>query len=278
MAFPRIVPHSDGAGTIDEIGEGVPAERLGTRVWVYNAQWRRPFGTCAEWVVVPAALAVPLPEGVSFALGASLGIPATTAHHALFSDGDVHGKKVLIVGGAGSVGRFAIQLACWGGAEVIATVDTPEKAEVARQAGAHHIVDVGQLDVAETVLEATAGRGVDRVVEVAFGANLAADVKMLAEGGVIAAYSSASDVQDFPFRPLLQKHATVRFVLVYLVAGTARDRALRDLNACAAEQALTPNIASRFSLDAVASAHAALERGGLVGNVLIDLNPDASHR
>jgi len=277
MAFPRIVPHSDGAGTIDEVGHGVPAERLGTRVWVYNAQWRRPFGTCAEWVVVPAALAVPLPEGVSFALGASLGIPATTAHYALFSDGDIRDKRVLIVGGAGSVGRFAIQLARWGGAEVFATVDTAEKAEVARRAGAHVVIGPGEFDTAETVLEATQRRGVDRIVEVAFGANLAANVKMLAERGVIATYSSATDVQDFPFRPLLQKHVTVRFVLVYLVGGAARERALNDLSTAIAERALTPNIASRFPLDAVASAHAALERGGLIGNVLIDVHADASH-
>lgn len=275
MGFPRIVPHSDGAGVIDAVGPGVDAGRIGARVWVYNAQWRRPFGTCAERVVVPSTQAIALPNGVSFALGASLGIPATTAHYAVFSDGPVHGKHVLVVGGAGSVGRFAVQLARWGGANVIATVDTPEKAEVARAAGANVVLGPGTGDVAEEVLAATGRHGVDRIVEVALGENLGVDTKMIAEGGVIAAYQSRTDVKELPFRALLLKHATLRCVLVYLVAGAARDHAVRDLVACAEEGALTANIAARFPLAAASSAHAALERGGLIGNVLVDVSPDA---
>lgn len=172
MAFPRVIPQSDGAGIIVAAGEGVAASRVGQRVWVYNAQWQRPFGTAAELVALPAAMAMPLPESVSYAAGACLGIPASTAHHAVFADGPVARKTVLVTGGAGAVGHYAIQLARWGGARVLATASSAEKAEHAGEAGAEAVFNYRSEDVAAKVMAATAGAGVDRIVEVDLGANL----------------------------------------------------------------------------------------------------------
>src|SRR5262249_2809851 len=173
MAFPRVIPHSDGAGVIEAAGRAVDPGHVGERAWLWNGQWSRAYGTAAERIALPAAQAVPLPAEVGFTAGACLGIPALTAHRSVFADGPVAGQTVLVTGGAGTVGHYAIELAKFGHANVIATVSGPEKARAARTAGADHVLDYRREDVAARVLEITGGAGVDRIVEVEFGGNLA---------------------------------------------------------------------------------------------------------
>jgi len=194
MAFPRVVPHQDGAGVIQAVGAGVPETRIGERVWVYEATWNRPNGTAAEYTVVPANRAVQLPESVGFDAGACLGIPALTAHRAVFSDGPVTGQSVLVTGGAGAVCGSAVQLAKWGGATVIATVSSDEKAQEARIVGADHIVNYRTQDVAEEIKRLTGGAGVDRIVEVDFGGNLPVSLQIIKLHGVIAGYATRGNV------------------------------------------------------------------------------------
>jgi NADPH2:quinone reductase len=178
MPFPRIIPHQDGAGVIEAVGDGVPQSRVGERVWIYEAQWQRPFGTAAEFVSLPSTQAVRLPDGVEFVEGACLGIPAMTAHRCVFADGDVRGKTVLVSGGAGAVGFYAIQLAKWGGATVLTTISGDDQRALVLGAGADHAINRKSEDVAARVRELTGG-GVDRIIEVAFGANLATNGAIL---------------------------------------------------------------------------------------------------
>jgi NADPH2:quinone reductase len=272
MAFPRVVPHQDGAGVIDRVGADVSPSRLGQRVWIYEAQWQRPSGTAAQLVAVPEEHAVALPDGASFAEGACLGIPAMTAHACLFADGSVEGKTVLVPGGAGAVGFYAVQLARLAGARVIATVGSPEQAELVLSAGISEVIDRKKEEVRESVLRLTEGRGADRIIEVAFGANLADDVEMLATGGVIATYASDAEPEPrLPFYPLMFKNATVRFVLVYLASRAAHRAAARDLTAHLAAGRLKHSIARRFPLAEVAAAHEAMEAGHLNGKVIVEV-------
>ena len=273
MAFARVIPHSDGAGEIDAIGAGVDAARLGTRVWLWNAAWRRAHGTCADHVCVPADQAVPLPANTGFDAGACLGIPASTACHAVFADGDVSGQTVLVTGGAGAVGHYAIQLARWGGARVIATVSGDEKAAVARAAGAHAVINYRAGDTAAAILDAAGGARVDRIVEVEFGGNLAVSAAVLAPGGVIAAYGSMADpAPHLPFYPLMFNHVTLRMMLVYLLTAPERARVIGRLTDALEAGVLHHLIAARFALADTARAHEAVESGALIGNavVLID--------
>ena len=273
MPFPRIVPHQDGAGVIDRVGEGVPESRLGERVWMYEAQWQRPFGTAAEYTVVPAGQAVRLPEGTSFEEGACLGIPAKTAHRCVFADGPVTGQTVLVAGGAGAVGYYAVQLAKWGGATVIATVSSPEQAALVHAAGADHTIDRKRENVAARMAEITGapeGRGVDRIVEVAFGANLETDLAVLKPNGVIATYASDDQYEPrVPFFPLMVGGVTVRFVLVYVMPQPAKDAAVRDITTCLTEGRLRHAITRRFPLEAIVEAHEAQEQGHLSGKALV---------
>lgn len=273
IAFPRVIPHSDGAGEIDAVGEGVSPSRVGQRVWVWNAAYRRPFGTCAEYVCLPEAQAVPLPEGTSFEAGACLGIPASTACHAVFADGDVTGQTVLVTGGAGAVGHYAIQLARWGGAKVIATVSGPEKAKAAEAAGAHAVVNYRDGDVAAAILAANQGKPVDRVVEVEFGGNLPVTSAVIGEGGVIAAYGSMADAEPkLPFYPLMFRNVTLRMLIVYLLSPPDRARMLARLGAALEEGALSHAIAATFDLADSAKAHEAVESGKLIGNAVITIS------
>ena len=226
MGFPRIVPHQDGAGVIEEVGAGVPASRIGERVWLFTVQWQRPWGTAAEHTVVPAALAVTLPANTGFAEGACLGIPAVTAHRCLFADGPVAGQTVLVTGGAGAVGHYAIQLAKWAGARVIATISSREKAVLAAEAGADHLVNYRTEDAAAHILELTGGAGVDRIVDVDFGANLAVSAKVIKTNGAIATYASIGDPEPrLPFYALMSRNAAIRPVLIYTMPARARDEA-----------------------------------------------------
>ena len=266
VAFPFQIPNQDGAGVVDKVGEGVDEGRVGERVWVYFAAWQRQWGTAAEYTVLPAEQAVALGDA-AFELGASLGIPALTAHRCLFADGAVSGATVLVAGGAGAVGHAAIELARWGGATVIATVSDEEKAQLSRTAGAHHVVNYREADAQERI-RALAPDGVDRVVEVAPVANLALDLAVGARH--IAGYAGTpDDVLEAPVRQLMGANVVLRFVLVYTMPRFALRRAVADVAEAVREGALTTLPLHRFPLDQAAQAHDAVE-GGAVGKVLID--------
>ena len=275
MPYPRIIPHQDGAGVIDKVGPGVDPARVGERVWLYMAQRDgSAFGTAAEYAVVPAHKAVRLPERASFSDGASLGIPAMTAHYALFAGGPIDGKAVLVQGGAGAVGFYAVQLAKTGGARlVLATVSREEQAAKARSAGADAVINYKTEDVVARVRALAGGdAAIDRIVEVALGVNVAADAAVLARNGVIATYSSdAVREPKVPFGALLQKDAAIHFLLIYEAPQAARDAAARDINALIEAGRLQHQVAKRFPLSEVAAAHEAMESGTLVGKILVDV-------
>ncbi len=270
MDAPRVVPHFDGAGLIDAVGDGVDGGRVGQRVWVYDAQWQRPGGTAAEFTTVPAVCAVPLPDGTSFAEGACLGIPALTAHGCLFGDGSVAGKTVLVTGAAGAVGRYAVQFAKLDGATVVATVSGDEKAILAKAAGADHVINYQTEDVAARIGTSTGG-GVDRIVEVEFGGNLPTSLKALNVGGTIAAYASDAVREPVvPFYPLAYKQISLRQVLVFLLSGAAKAQAVDDISRWMAAGKLSHHMGPRFALEDAAAAHQAVE-GHAVGKVLLDI-------
>lgn len=275
MGFPRIVPHQDGAGVIEEVGAGVPASRVGERVWMFIAQWQRPWGTAAEYTVVPAALAVRLPANTAFAEGACLGIPAVTAHRCLFADGPLDGATVLVTGGAGAVGHYAVQLAKWAGARVIATVSSREKAILAGEAGADHLVNYRAGDAAAEILELTGGVGVDRIVDVDFGANLAVSAKVLRVNGTIATYASMGDPEPkLPFYALMAKNAAIRPVLIYTMPTRAKDEAARHIVRLVEAGRLLHQIGARFPLERIAEAHQAQESGKITGNIVVDVEAE----
>ena len=272
MAFPRMITGQDGSGVIDQVGPGVAASRVGERVWVYEAYLGRAFGTLAEYVVVPARNAVRLPDGIDVDTGAGLGVPAITAHRCLFIDGSIQGKTVLVQGGGGGVGHAAIQLATWAGARVIATVSRGTQEAAARDAGAALVVNRKSQNVVEAVRAATGGRGVDRIVEVAFDENIQADAEMLAVGGAIATYSSGPVPQvPIPFFGLMRASQTVHFVLVYTMGDHAHDLAIRDVTACLEAGRYKTHVGARFPLAQAAEAHEAQDSGAVVGKILVDL-------
>jgi NADPH2:quinone reductase len=270
MPFPRIVPHQDGAGVIDRVGAGVQQARVGERVWIWEAQRGRAFGTCAEYVCVPADNAVPLPEGESFETGACLGIAGMTAHRCLFQDGGIQGQTVLVAGGAGAVGHAAIQLAKWSGARVAATVSRAEQEKVAREAGADIVVNRKSGDPAGAIRDFARG-GVDRVVEVAFEANLDLDRAVLKPNGVISTYSSGpyDSTPRIAFSPIMRQGITVHFILVYVMSREAHQHAARDVNAALEAGRYRPHVARAFALADTAAAHEAQESGATVGKLLV---------
>ena len=271
LASTLVVPHFDGAGVIDQVGEDVDPGRLGNRVWVYEAQWGSNLGTAAEFATVPESRAVPLPPNASFMDGACLGIPALTAHRCVYGDGPVEGQTVLVTGGAGAVGAYAIQCARLGGARVLATVSADEKARMARAAGADVVINYREEDVAARVAELTDEEGLDRIVEVEMGGNLDASIAMLKANGVISAYASEGQPEPaVPFYTLLYKNLTVRFELVFLMPEEAKQKAVEDLTRWLTEGELRHTVADRFALENIVAAHEAVESGPL-GKVLIDL-------
>ena len=271
MDGPRVVPHFDGAGVVDALGEGVDGRRLGERVWIYQAQWGRAMGSAAEAIALDAALAVRLPDNSGFDEGACLGIPAMTAHRCVFADGPVTGQTVLVTGGAGAVGRYAVQFAALGGARVIATVSSAEKAAVARAAGAHEVLDYKSEDVAERIKEITGGAGVTRIVEVEFGGNLETSLAVIADHGVIASYASDAVLEPaLPFYRLAYANLTVRPVLVFAMPEDAKLRAIADITRWAESGELSHHMGPRFALEDCAAAHAAVEAGAN-GKVIIEI-------
>jgi len=263
------IPHHDGAGVIDAVGEGVDPGRVGERVWLWLAASGNRWGTAAQWSVVPEAAAAPLPEGVSVELGASLGVPAMTAHRCLFADGPVDGKTVLVAGGAGAVGHFAIELAKRGGARVISTVSGPEKAELAAKAGADLVVNYREPDAAGQISSFAGAGGVDHVVEVALGANLQLDLAVVARPNArIVCYAAEAQDPALPVRACMTANVELRFVLLYGIPPEALRQAARDISAALADGALTELPVIRFPLEEIAAAHEAVERGA-VGKVLV---------
>lgn len=272
LPFPRIIPHSDGAGVIDQVGDDVPSARIGARVWVWNAAWMRPFGTAAQYVVLPSEQAVPLPQNTDLAAGACLGIPALTAYHAVHVDGGVAGKTVLVAGGAGAVGHYAIQLAKLGGARlVIATVSGPEKAILARAAGADIVLNYKTEDLSAAVQEATEGQGVDRIVEVDFAANVNMDIALLRPDGDVIVYGSGVPEIPVPFSAAIRKGVHLYFFIVYNLNSEVRQRAIADLTHLLEENRLQHNIAARLPLAQIADAHDLIEEGRVLGNVVLEI-------
>jgi NADPH2:quinone reductase len=269
MAFPRIVPHSDGAGVIEAVGPGADPARVGRRVWVYGAQSYRPFGTAAQSAVVPEALAIDLPEAVSDEMGACLGIPGITAHRAVFADGPVSGQTLLVHGVRGSVGSLAAQLARWSGATVIGTVRTGAETGRVDPGTADRVVSLEADPV--SAIRRLAPRGVDRIVEVALSANADLDAAVVRNGTVLAAYASPKDRPDLPFWPMLFANVTIRLLGSDDFPQEAKDAAARDLTAAAAQSALTVTVAKTFPLARIAAAHEFIESGHAAGRVLVAL-------
>ncbi|MDM0050564.1 NADPH:quinone reductase [Variovorax sp. J22R115] len=268
--FPRIVPHSDGMGLIDAVGEGVDPKRIGERVWTWNAAWERASGTAAQYIALPERQAVPLPENVPGEVGACLGIPALTALHAVLSDGGVSGQRVLVAGGAGAVGHYAIQFArLLGAAQVLSTVSNESKEAVARNAGATEVINYRKANVAQAVLDATSGEGVDRVIEVDIAANAALDLEIIRHEGLWVVYGSGSREFSLPFFPLISKNVLARFFMVYRLSSADRQRAISLLTDWLRRDLLKHSIGQQFSLDQIADAHSAVEMGGAMGNVVL---------
>lgn len=271
MAASRVIPGSDGAGVITQVGKGVARSRIGERVWIYNGQWQRAFGTSARKIAIPARLAVTLPKSVPYAAGACLGVPAMTAHRCVFSDGPVRGLNVLVTGGAGVVGHYAVQLARWAGARVIATVSSDAKAAHARKAGAAATIDYRHENLLERLQELTGGAGVDRVVDVELGVNLPLYAGALRSGAVIAAYAAnARSEAILPLR-LRSLNLTLRLVYVYALDERARRKALADIARWLAEGRPRFAIAARFPLERIVEAHELVESGAKIGHVVLDL-------
>ena len=262
------IPHHDGAGVIDAVGADVDPGRVGQRVWLWMAAAGRRWGTAAEWTVVPVYKAVPLPEGISAELGASLGVPALTAHHCLFADGPVDGQTVLVAGGAGAVGHFAIELAKRAGARVVSTVSGPQKAEQAAKAGADLVVNYREPDAADQVRSFAGAAGVDRVVELALGANLQLDLAVIAPDARIVCYAAEPADPVLPVRACMNANVVLRFVLLYGVPADALIQAAGDITDALADGALTELLVVRFPLDETAAAQDAVEAGA-VGKVLV---------
>lgn len=268
-----MVPHSDGAGVIVAVGAGVPESRIGERCWIFGARHGR--GTCAELLALPARNAVALPRDVTMVQGACFGVPCLTAHLALFSDGAIAGRTVLVQGGAGSVGLAAIRFAAQAGARVIATASTPTKRDLAQAAGAAETVDYRDPDAATRILALAGGRGVDRIVEVDFGANQALDGAVIAPHGTIAAYSSTRDPKPvLDYYVFAKKAVTLRFVQAMLLDGPPLDAAIAATKAAVATGWMRIPVAETFPLARAAEAHAALEAGA-TGKIIVEVAPEA---
>lgn len=268
IAYPLVIPHSDGAGIIDAIGDGVSKSRIGERVWIWNGQWKRPFGTAAEFVVLPAAQAVPLPEKVSFEAGACLGIPAMTAVHAVNLANVTEGTNLLVSGGAGAVSQYVIQFAKAKGASVITTISSPEKGKAAQETGADHTIDYKRESVGERVMEITNKRGVDVVIEMDLTANVKLIPSVLRPKGSVIVYGTGPEAL-LPAAFCLVNSIRLQFFLVYELDATDRERAILAIDsALKAGRLLNRVTHPTYPLADTMAAHEAVERGTL-GNVIV---------
>lgn len=273
---PLIVPHSDGAGVIEAVGAGVSAARVGERVWLWNGQWQRPMGTCAEYIALPAAQAVCLPDKVDFAAGACMGIPGLTAVQAVIwaerLAGDLRGQTVLVTGASSAVGHYITQMVCLAGGRVLGTVGSEVKAAHAQTAGLHAPIFYKTESVPERVKALTEGRGADVIIDMDFSttARWASEGALAPHGSVVCYGSNALDVA-LPFRPWLFQSMGVKFFLVYELTPADRHSAVARLSELLAQQRLQHSIGARFALPQVAQAHRTVEAGQTVGNVVVDV-------
>lgn len=272
MEFPRVIPNSDGAGLVDQVGDGVTRFKTGQRVWLFNGQRNgRAFGTAAEYIALAEHLVTPLPDDVSFAAGATLGIPGMTAWCCLFCDGAIEGQTVLVTGGAGAVGHYAVQLAKWGGAKVIATVSSQAKAEQARLAGADLTIDYKTEDVIARVMDFTGGKGVNRVVDVDFGGNIATTLKLMAVNSTIAVYATNGNRNPVvPMREMMERCIALRALVLFALPPALLHAAQTDISKWLAAGTRLHNIAGRYALPETAQAHLAVEKGDKLGTVIVE--------
>ncbi len=266
-----VIPHSDGAGVIEATGKGVSADRVGQRVWVYQAQHDRRFGSAAEYAVLDQGLAAPLPANTSFEVGACIGIPVMTAHRCVFADGPVDGQTLVITGGAGRVGHYAVQWAARAGARVIATASNEDDTASCIQAGATRTVNHRDRNWAAQVVEANDGKLVDRVIDVEFGANLPAVLDMIRTSGTIVTYGSTQVTEPkLPFYRMMFLDLVVRLVIVYAMPETAKQAAINDIHDALANDQLEHRITHVLPLDEIARAHELVEQGGFRGCVVVN--------
>ncbi|MGW0570282.1 NADPH:quinone reductase [Streptomyces tauricus] len=270
MPYPRVIPHSDAAGVVDAVGSGVGTDRMGQRVWVYGAQSYRPCGTAAQFTLVPEQQAVPLPDHLGDELGASLGIPGVTAHRAVFGDGPVDGRLVLVHGVLGGVGSLAFQLARWGGATVIGTVRRTADLDRVDPAVASHIVALDTENPAGAI-RSLAPEGVHRIVEVSLSANADLDNAVTALDAVVAAYGTSAERTEIPFWPLLFNNVTLRLLGSDDFPAEAKRQAAHDLTSAAAAGALTVDVGDRYPLQDIARAHDRVDAGAR-GRVLVTVD------
>jgi NADPH:quinone reductase len=271
IAYPCVIPHSDGAGEIEMVGDGVSAARLGERVWVWNAQWARAFGTCAEYVTLASQQAVRLPANTSLEAGACLGIPAMTAYHAVSVSGAAPGVTLLIAGGAGAVGHYAVQFAKAAGAAVIATISSPEKANMARAAGADHTIDYKRENVGERVMAITGEKGVDAIIEMDIAANAKLAPQVLRPRGVIVIYGTGSAESEMPLMYFLRNAITLKFIYIYELDAAERTAALAAIARALEAGTLITNVGITFPLADIVAAHEAVEQGKVLGNVVVKI-------
>src|SRR6266571_4921925 len=270
LEFKRAIPNSDGAGIIDQLGDGVTRFEVGQRVWLFNGQRNgRAFGTAAEYITLAEHLLTPLPDNVSFAAGATLGIPCMTAWCCLFGDGPIAGQTVLVTGGAGAVGHYAVQLAKWGGARVIATVSSSLKAEQARLAGADLVIDYKTEDVVARTMAFTGQRGVDRVVDVDFGGNIETTLKLMGMNSTIAVYATTGNrTPVVPMRELMEKCINLRTLVLFALPWPLLSAAQADITKWLMAGPRLHNIAGQYALSDTAQAHLAVEKGDKLGTVV----------
>lgn len=271
MPYPEIIPHSDGAGIICEVGENISPSRIGERVWIWNGQWERPFGTAAEYICVPSSQAVFLPDEVSFAHGALLGIPGITAAHAVFSNGELSDKWLLICGGNGNVGRLALQLAVANGARVIASCSAKHQSEVLGL-GATAALDYRSDTLARDILQATGGELIQHAIDSEFGENIDVLAEVMADNGYIATFGSAKQrTPTLPFYPLMFKSIKVHFFLMYLLTETQLNTAITGLMSTLSKTDIQFKIDSVFPLSRCREAHDRVEYPDRSGAVLLDI-------
>src|SRR4030088_3539714 len=272
MEYPRVIPNSDGAGIVDQVGDGVTRLKLGQRVWLFNGQRNgRAFGTAAEYIALAEHLVTPLPDDVSFAAGGALGIPRLSAWCGAFGDGPIAGQTVLVTGGAGAVGHYAVQLAKWGGARAIATVSSSFKAEQARLAGADLVIDYKTEDVVARAMAFTGQRGVNRFVDVDFGGNIATTLKLTAMNSTIAIYATNGNRSPVvPMRELMERCVTLRALFLFALPQPMFAAAQADVSKWLAAAPRIHNIAAQFALSETAQAHLAVEKGDKLGTVVVD--------
>ena len=268
-----VIPNSDGAGIIEAVGAGVPESRLGERVWVYQAQFARQHGTAAEYVAIDSSRAIILPDNTGFDVGACIGIPMMTAHRCVFADGEVAGKSVLVTGGAGRVGHYAIQWASQAGANVIASASNDVDIAACKDAGASKVVNHRDNQFATAVLDANKGMPLDRVIDVEFGANLDTSINVCRVGGTIATYSSAAAPNPkIPFYQMMYKDLVLRFVIVYAMPESAKEAAIKDIQTALEKNLLQHRISNSVPLKDIVEANELIETGKIRGCVVLKIN------